>query len=381
MTRIGFLLNFPVEYKGGINYLKNLFYALKKYRKDETQILLFIPPNLDKENVSMFSAYAELIPAKLLQRGTFSWLISRSTEILLNFDPLVYLLLRKYKVEVISHSNYVYPGKKVISINWIPDFQHMHYPHLWAKKQLDNEKKLHRSWVKNSRRIIVSSHDAFKDLLTAHPDAGNKVRVVHFVSQPGERSNHSGSSLKYGEGHFFYVPNQFWEHKNHMVVFKAMKLLKDRQIGITVYLSGLMNDYRNKNRHIENLLEFVNDNGLTSHVQFLGLIPYADVLSLIHDSVAVINPSYFEGWSSTVEESKSMGKTIVLSDIPVHREQAPANGYYFNPDDPDALASILEKLWKGEMHGITHLTREQLKQDLERRTEQFASDYLAAINA
>ena len=59
-------------------------------------------------------------------------------------------------------------------------------------------------------------------------------------------------------------------------------------------------------------------------------------------SLALINPSYFEGWSTSVEEAKSLGKRVILSDIPVHREQNPLMGIYFPPDCPEALWSALK---------------------------------------
>ena len=40
-------------------------------------------------------------------------------------------------------------------------------------------------------------------------------------------------------------------------------------------------------------------------------------------SVAVINPSEFEGRSSTVEQAKSLGKQVILSNIKIHKEQKP----------------------------------------------------------
>ena len=52
----------------------------------------------------------------------------------------------------------------------------------------------------------------------------------------------------------------------------------------------------------------------------------------MRQSVAVLQPSLFEGWSTTVEEAKSIGKTILLSDIPVHREQAPPRRAVLRPD-------------------------------------------------
>ena len=59
-----------------------------------------------------------------------------------------------------------------------------------------------------------------------------------------------------------------------------------------------------------------------------------------HDD-ALINPSRFEGWSTTVEEAKSFGVPMILSDIDVHREQTGGVARYFGTDDPEALANHL----------------------------------------
>src|SRR6202012_4558704 len=69
--------------------------------------------------------------------------------------------------------------------------------------------------------------------------------------------------------------------------------------------------------------------------------PFDHLVGLMHHATAFLNPSRFEGWSTSVEEAKSMGKQIVLSDIPVHREQAPERGYFFPPDAPQALADAM----------------------------------------
>ena len=39
-----------------------------------------------------------------------------------------------------------------------------------------------------------------------------------------------------------------------------------------------------------------------------------------------------------------MGKAIILSDIPVHREQAPPRGIFTPLDDPEALATAMQAL-------------------------------------
>ena len=74
-------------------------------------------------------------------------------------------------------------------------------------------------------------------------------------------------------------------------------------------------------------------NNLFKFYKYLGTVTFKEVLSLIYHSVAVIQPSKFEGRSSTVEQAKSMGKKIILSNIDIHKEQNPLRGKYFSPDN------------------------------------------------
>ena len=66
----------------------------------------------------------------------------------------------------------------------------------------------------------------------------------------------------------------------------------------------------------------------------------------ISSLVGIINPSKFEGWSSSVEQAKSMGKKVILSNINIHKEQNPDRGVYFNADDNKKLANILMNEYK-----------------------------------
>jgi len=62
-------------------------------------------------------------------------------------------------------------------------------------------------------------------------------------------------------------------------------------------------------------------------------------------SAAVLNPSLFEGWSTTVEAAKAVGVPLLLSDLRVHREQAPENALFFDPGNVDEMAKVLGQAW------------------------------------
>jgi len=55
----------------------------------------------------------------------------------------------------------------------------------------------------------------------------------------------------------------------------------------------------------------------------------------------------FEGWSTVVEDAKAVAAPMLLSDLPVHREQTAGmrRAWTFQPRDPDALASRLAEIW------------------------------------
>jgi len=70
-------------------------------------------------------------------------------------------------------------------------------------------------------------------------------------------------------------------------------------------------------------------------------LDYRDILALNARADALVNPSRFEGWSTTVEEAKALGTPLVLSNLPVHREQVAERALYFDPDDPEDCARAL----------------------------------------
>jgi len=105
------------------------------------------------------------------------------------------------------------------------------------------------------------------------------------------------------------------------------------------------------------------------------MIPLPHVFALLRGSIALINPSRFEGWSTTVEEAKSFGVPMVLSDLEVHREQAAGTARYFGTDDPVALADHLADAVKDpELVATRHLVL-----DLDARVSRFAADFVHTI--
>ncbi len=83
---------------------------------------------------------------------------------------------------------------------------------------------------------------------------------------------------------------------------------------------------------------------MTENIRLLGMIDRNEQLSLMKDSRAVIQPSLFEGWSTSIEEAKSLDKFMILSDLPLHKEQVTRNALFFLRNDAAELADRIRRV-------------------------------------
>jgi glycosyltransferase involved in cell wall biosynthesis len=235
--------------------------------------------------------------------------------------------------------------------------------------------------------VVVSSDHALGDLLQLFSGCViPPFEVLRFVSQPFTVSNYTlltFDQLQYKykiPDKFFILPNQFWAHKNHEVVLRALALAKYSGLSMTVLMTGNIKDYRLIGTpYIDKLRSIITELGIENEARILGLIDYNDLLVLMRTCVGFINPSRFEGWSSSVEEAKSVGKPVLMSRIPVHVEQAPFHGAYFDCDDAVELCVLMRHLWE-QHETVDQAARQQVAlDDLVRRTEAFGRQYINLI--
>ena len=230
---------------------------------------------------------------------------------------------------------------------WISDLQALCLPDFFKKQELKNQAVLHSRMIKENVPIVFSSQSALNDYNRFYPANKNDKRVLSFVSL--HDANPAPISIvdlkeKFNiSSDYFIVSNQFWKHKNHLMVLQAFNELFKLHKNFQLVLTGKEHDYRNPN-YTNELKEFVVQNGLTQKILFLGFISRAEQIELLRHSEAIIQPSLFEGWSTIVEDAKLLNKHIVCSDIPVHHEQLPESDLFFNPHDVTSLISAVERV-------------------------------------
>ena len=269
-------------------------------------------------------------------------------------------------------------------ISWMPDFQHHYMPEMFSRYNWWRRDLGFRAQIRAGRTLMLSSETARQDLERFYPMAQGRGHVVKFAIDLDVASYLGrGAEMRTTYGlpdRFFFLPNQFWRHKNHAVVIDALAHIKVSG-GLAalppIVLSGLPKDARNP-AHFDQLMARARDAGIDAHFRYLGLIPYDHVLSLTATCDTLINPSQFEGWSTPIEEAKAFGTPLMLSDIPIHREQAPDAHFV---DHASRLAVAEALIERSRQPLKPHAAAPALQAAQNQRLDRHAASLLATVRA
>jgi glycosyltransferase involved in cell wall biosynthesis len=345
MMRVAFILIGGESWTGGKNYVFNLVRAITVYLPSEVVPVLFVSAHEREDELADYRALTgvEIVRTPILNRSRRGR--SLAAAIVLGQDHAIAELLTLRCIDVLFESAMFFGRRLPVPVvAWLPDFQHRTLPSLFSKWGYWKRELGFRAQVVAGRTIMVSSEDSRRSCELYYPATIGRTFAVRFAVPPGPETTATQARAvadSYGlPATFFYMPNQFWQHKNHVLVIEALALLRDQGLSVVVAASGKQYDAR-KPRHFSLLKSRVRAMRLESQFRMLGMIPYGHIGSLMQASVCLINPSLSEGWSTTVEEAKSLGVPMVLSDLAVHREQVGESCTYFDPHDAASLALAL----------------------------------------
>lgn len=347
MIRIAFTLIGGKNWTGGHNYLLNLLRALSTYQNTAVVPVLFVPLEQDVD-VDAFVALSgvEVVRSELFNADRRQMQLIQA--LLWGRVSALTQLFCQHRIDVVFEAAQFFGWRLGLpAIAWIPDFQHKALPHLfsrtaWLKRELG-----FRAQIMGGRTIMLSSDDARRACERYYPATRGSTRTVHFAMPAGVAPDFPAARRvadSYGlPAEFIFMPNQFWRHKNHTLVLDALEILRTRGVNVVVVASGKQHDPRSP-EHFSAFEHALKARKLDSSLCLIGLIPYAHLIALMRCCQAMLNPSLFEGWSTTVEEARSLATPMLLSDLDVHREQMGTSAQYFRRDSAEELANRLQSV-------------------------------------
>jgi glycosyltransferase involved in cell wall biosynthesis len=164
---------------------------------------------------------------------------------------------------------------------------------------------------------------AFAGAITSIFDAHSSASIVSPLSE-GER--------------FLLYPAQFWPHKNHVGLLDAVAALE--RTGENQFESLLFVGADKGN------LKFVKDYAsslkLKTNIHFMGFVDRKALLQLFSQARLLVFPSFFGPDNLPPIEAMGLGCPVCVADVPGAREQLDDLAWYFDPANPDDIASQLQ---------------------------------------
>lgn len=252
-------------------------------------------------------------------------------------------------------------GPLVITVH---DLIHLEFPgNFRSRAAAWYARQLLTSAVRKARRIITGSQATKRALIERCRLPESRIRVIPYRLSTRLLSARPDTGLLSRCGlaqqrYFLYV-GQFKIHKNIMGLMNAFASLAAADLDVRLVAVAYIRDERC------DLASMAEAHGLANRVLVLGKIGFGHLRTLYENAIALVTPSFAEGFGLPVMEAMALGTPVVASRIPAHEEAAGPAAVLVDPYDPRAICAAMAEIMRSE----------SLRRDLSRRGRERAQAY------
>lgn len=255
-------------------------------------------------------------------------------------------LLRKEGIDILFSTQQFffipnYSAKIIVPVHDLMHRYETRFPEVmraYSDREIDM-----KSYMRYACVILTDSKLGKSQLLESY--RAKRKKVPHIISLPFVAPeyiyNANEEYIDVPDRYIFY-PAQFWNHKNHINLVKAIRTLRDRIEDIHLILVG------SEKNCCKKIKKYIINNGLENNVTILGYVSNGNIAYLYKHAVGMVMPSYFGPTNIPPLEAMLLGCPVAVSDKYAMPEQVGNAGLLFNPDSPEEIASCIEKLWMDE---------------------------------
>jgi glycosyltransferase involved in cell wall biosynthesis len=221
--------------------------------------------------------------------------------------------------------------------------------HPWKEKVFRD--LVYKKGAEHSILTIVSSEWAKMDLHRFYGIPLAKIRIVPAFVPPYIDQHKDLTPSEIGlvlarfnlPGRYIFYPAQFWKHKNHANLVKALYRIKQehREEIPAVFVGAPKEAFKEVMSLIERL-------DLKGQIFYLGYVSDKEMVALYKRAVALVMPSWFEGIGIPVLEALVLETCCLCANIPPLPEQVRDAGLLLDPHDEKDIAEKVWRAWKDE---------------------------------
>jgi glycosyltransferase involved in cell wall biosynthesis len=249
------------------------------------------------------------------------------------------------------------------------DIQEVFYPEYFTAQDLFNRHFHYKGSTKMADRVITISDFSRETIIKHHKISPNRICAIHLCADDlfyqGSEVFHL-PNIPLSNGEFVFYPANFWQHKNHDRLLKALKWLKtEKGLNVSAVFTGheVANGYP--------ISEKIREYGIEDLVNHLGYLPVEQVAYLYSKAKLMVFPSLYEGFGMPLIEAMAAGCPVAASNLTSLPEIGGDAADYFDPFSIESIGSTIEKLWMDSSR------RDQLIEKGYKRSQDFSASKLA----
>lgn len=262
-------------------------------------------------------------------------------------------LIKQFSIDII-HCPYQFipQTKKAKLITTMHDVQELHFPKFFDANTRAYRAVNYLKFIQQSDKIVVSYNHIKRDIVEYFEKNENDIEVLLLRMDNlwfSKFSNQRAAKI-HSEKYLLYPANA-WRHKNHINLFKAILLSRQKyKTDIVIRLTGdFNNDYGRE------LNKFVIDNYISDLIHFEGIVDELRLFELYKNAHGVVIPTLYEAGSFPLMESIIMGIPVICSNVTSLPETICNDSSIFNPYDVEDIEKSIRQLWFEEKNSSRFL--------------------------
>ena len=235
-------------------------------------------------------------------------------------------------------------------ITCIPDIMYRYYPSFpeFPLKARIIRNIVYENASKHSLFAVVDSKQGADDLNIFYKIPKEKIKIITMVPagyiykyKDMSIETASNTLVKYSiPNKFLFYPAQFWYHKNHIRLFKAIKFINEfYQEKIYLVLVGSPKESYKK------IMNFIKKSDISNQIIYLGYVSDEEIVALYKKAIALVYPSLFGPTNIPPLEAMLLGTPVLCSDLFSMPDQIGDAGLLFDPFEIKDIADKIYKIW------------------------------------
>jgi glycosyltransferase involved in cell wall biosynthesis len=231
------------------------------------------------------------------------------------------------------------------------DVQHLThpwFPEVSANWTWDHRELFLRRHLRRATSIVVGTRVGRDEIVRYYGVPEEHIAILPHPT-PGFALRAAGETItqklpsNIPENYIFY-PAQFWPHKNHVNLLKALRLLVESNPDAPMLV--LAGSDKVNRAFVESCAA---DFGVGHKVVFLGFVPTEDLIGLYRNARALIYPSFSGPENLPPLEAIALGCPAIVSNYRGAEEQLGDSAVLFDPANPAAIAEAIARVLADEL--------------------------------